>query len=180
MAAGSRLYGLYSFAGGMIGHIPSQRLRRSLYRRVFHMEIAADAAVYGGLRFRRGRGIVIGDGSSVGHRCELDGRGGLRIGRNVNVSSEAMLWTAQHDYRRPGFATVFAPIEVQDWVWIGPRVIVLPGVTIEEGCVVAAGSVVTRSTTSWGVYAGIPARRIGERSQDTTGYVPAGGYVPFI
>lgn len=48
-------------------------------------------------------------------------------------------------------------------VWIGANVTILKGVTIEEGCVIAAGAVVTKSTTPYGIYAGVPARRIAER-----------------
>lgn len=48
-------------------------------------------------------------------------------------------------------------------VWIGANVTILKGVTIEEGCVIAAGAVVTKSTEAYGVYAGVPARRIAER-----------------
>ncbi|EKE74340.1 acetyltransferase [Celeribacter baekdonensis B30] len=110
----------------------------------------------------------------------MDGRGGLRFGRNVNVSSEAAFWTAQHDYQDASFATIFAPIEVCDWCWIGPRVTVLPGVTIAEGCVVAAHSVVTKSTDPYGVYAGIPAKRIGERTRHDFNYQPGAAPIPFI
>lgn len=174
------LYGLQLLALALVGHLPSQRLRRLLYRRVFGMKLAPGAVIYGGAHLRRPKGIEIGSGTSVGHRCELDGRAGLRIGRNVNISSEAMIWTAEHDFRDPQFTAVFEPVEIGDWVWIGPRVIVLPGVRVAEGCVVAGGAVVTRSTAPWGVYAGMPARRIAERPKQQQRYCPGKDYVPFI
>jgi acetyltransferase-like isoleucine patch superfamily enzyme len=174
-------YGLYCLALDGVGLIPAHRLRRACYRHLFGMVLDPGSVIYRGLRVRSPRGIRIGVGSSIGHRCELDGRGGLRIGRNVNLSSEAMLWTAQHDFRAPGFPTVLAPVEIGDFAWIGPRCIVLPGVSVAAGCVIAAGAVVTRSTEPFGVYAGVPARRIGERPcEAASGYTPGADHIPFI
>ncbi len=173
-------YGGYLLLTGAIGHLPSHFLRKALYRGIGRMQIAENVAIYRGARIRGGRKIAIGPGTSIGDRCELDGRGGLRFGRCVNVSSEAMFWTAQHDYRQPDFPTVVSPVEISDWVWIGPRVIVLAGVTVAEGCVIAAGSVVTRSTEPYGVYGGIPARRIGERPRQEFTYAPGKNHVWFI
>ncbi|WP_186766712.1 acyltransferase [Puniceibacterium confluentis] len=174
------VYGLYTLIIEAIGWLPSQHLRRWLYRRLGRMRLESNVAIYRGVRMRGTKKIEIGEGTSIGDRCELDGRAGLRFGRCVNVSTEAMFWTAQHDYRVPEFTTVFAPVEICDWVWIGPRVIVLPGVTVAEGCVVAAGSVVTKSTEPYGVYAGIPARRIAERPQHEFTYMPGRHHVPCI
>ncbi|MAM57851.1 MAG: acetyltransferase [Salinicola sp.] len=144
------------------------------------MRLGEHVAIYRGARIRGGRKIAIGSGTSIGDRCELDGRGGLQFGCNVNVSSEAMFWTAQHDYRDAGFPTRFSPVAIEDWVWIGPRVIVLPGVTVARGCVVAAGSVVTKSTEPYGLYAGVPSRRVGERPNLEFEYTPGQGFIPFL
>lgn len=174
------LYGAHFLALEVVGHLPSHRLRNALYRGVFGLKLDTGAVIYGGAHLRRPKEIEIGEGTSVGHRCELDGRGGLKIGRSVNISSEAMIWTARHDFRDPQFAIGLEAVEIQDWVWIGPRVIVLPGVDVAEGCVIAAGAVVTRSTEPWGIYAGIPARRIAERPRQRQMYCPGGMHVPFI
>lgn len=181
MKASLHLYGLYSLLTNMVGKVPSHTVRNFFYRRVCRLKLAHDAAIYGGLRLRGGKRVRIGRGTSVGARCELDGRGGLVIGDCVNISSEAMFWTAQHDYRVAGFPTLFDSVVVEDYVWIGPRCIVLPGVTVACGCVVAAGAVVTRSTEPFGVYAGIPAKRIGERSPEAAkAYVPGTNPIPYI
>lgn len=55
---------------------------------------------------------------------------------------------------------------IEDHAWIGARVIILPGVTVGEGAVVAAGAVVTRSVPPYAVVGGVPAKRIGERNRD--------------
>ncbi|HPU00025.1 MAG TPA: DapH/DapD/GlmU-related protein, partial [Armatimonadota bacterium] len=73
------------------------------------------------------------------------------------------LITAQHDMNDPDFANVLAPIVIEDYVWIGSRATVLPGVRIGRGAVVAAGAVVTRDVAPLTVVGGVPARPIGER-----------------
>lgn len=176
-----RIYGLYLLLGQWTGYIPSQRLRLMIHRSVFQIKIDRNAVIFGGLRFRGGKRISLGAGTSVGERCQLDGRAELQIGRCVCISSEVMLWTAQHDYRNLDFRTTLAPVKIEDWCWIGPRVIVLPGVTVAEGSVIAAGAVVTRSTERYGVYAGIPAKRIESRPSNAPfTYKPSSDYVPFI
>ncbi|WP_082570795.1 DapH/DapD/GlmU-related protein [Cellulomonas sp. Root485] len=126
-------------------------------------EVHPTATLHRGVRVHGANGVVIGPRSIVGPECIVDGRGGLILGSDVNVSGRAQLWSAQHDWRSPDFAFVTAPVHVHDHVWIGPNVVVLPGVTIGKGAVVAAGTVVTRDLEPMGLYAGVPARRIGER-----------------
>jgi acetyltransferase-like isoleucine patch superfamily enzyme len=96
----------------------------------------------------------------------LDGRNGITIGKNVNFSSEVALWTLQHDYNSPTFATSGGPIVIGDRAWISFRATILPGVTIGEGAVVAANSVVTKDVPPFTVVGGIPAKKIGERTTD--------------
>lgn len=173
------LFGLYSLALAVVTKLPSQRLRKLILRGVFRLKIDRTAAMYMGCHLRSPHKTSIGAGSSVGDHVTLDGRGGLTIGRNVNISTEAMFWTAQHDYNDPDFTTVYRPIVVDDYAWIGPRVIVLPGSHIAEGVVVAGGSLVRGVTEPYGLYAGAPAKRIGERSRDLR-YNVGANYTPFI
>jgi serine acetyltransferase len=123
------------------------------------------ATLHRGLRVHGAAGVVIGARSIVGPQSILDGRGGLVIGEDVNISGRAQLWSAQHDWRSPDFAYVTDRVRVDDHVWIGPNVVVLPGVTIGRGAVVAAGAVVTADVDPMGLYGGVPARRIGDRPQ---------------
>jgi len=160
------LSGWKFWALSALGRVPSQWLRRLVLRRVFGADIGADAVVYGGFEIRAPRRLVIGAGSVIGHRVTLDARGGLVIGCNVNISGEAMIWTAQHDYRDPEFNAVFKPVTIEDHAWLGTRCMVLPGVTVGRGAVVAAGAVVTHDVPPCTVVAGIPAREVARRPDD--------------
>jgi acetyltransferase-like isoleucine patch superfamily enzyme len=159
-------------------NLPSQHLRK-LALRMLGMRLGAESVIYWGAEVRAPWRISIGNYSSIGTRAILDGRGGLVIKDCVNLSSEVMLWTNQHDYRRKDFPIVGGTIVIEDYAWLGPRVIVLPGVTIGRGCVIAAAAVVTRDAEPFGVYAGVPARRIGERAEDVD-YKPGRNYIPII
>lgn len=87
----------------------------------------------------------------------------ITIGTKVAISREAFLCTASHDITKANRPLMVAPIMVADGVWIGARAIILPGVTIGEGAVVAAGAVVTKDVEPWTVVGGNPAKVIKER-----------------
>lgn len=163
----------------MLGHLPSQNLRRFMLRQFFGADIARNAVLYGGFEIRSPRKLKIGKSSVIGHRAVLDARGGLIIGSNINMSSEVMIWTAQHNYRDMNFETDFKAVTVGDYAWLGPRCIILPGVTIGEGAVVAAGAVVTKDVEFYTVVGGVPAKKISDRPHDLD-YNPASSPIPFI
>lgn len=112
------------------------------------------------------RGIAIGAGTVIGRRCLLDGRGGLTIGENVNISGYSILISGAHEVDDADFGGWVAPTVVGDRAWIGVRAVILGGISIGEGAVVAAGAVVTRDVEPFKVVAGVPARVIKERRQD--------------
>jgi acetyltransferase-like isoleucine patch superfamily enzyme len=160
------LGGLLYLLGILAGCLPSRHLRRWVYRYVFGMKVAATAVIYGGAEIRSPRRIAIGDHSVIGHRAILDGRHGLVIGRNVNLSTGVWVWTAQHDPQSPGFASVGAPVIIEDYAWISSRCVILPGTRIGEGAVVAAGAVVTEDVPPYTIVGGVPAHPIGRRTRD--------------
>jgi acetyltransferase-like isoleucine patch superfamily enzyme len=173
------LYGLqFYLLNFFIAYFPSNNIRK-LVLRILKMRLGTNCAIYGKFEIRNPWRISIGNNTSIGHRVTLDGRGGLTIGNNVNISSEVMIWTWQHDYNSSSFEIVSKPVIVEDYVWISARAIILPGVKIGEGSVIAAGSIVTKDTKPFSVYAGIPAKEIGMRNTFLN-YNPVNGIIPFI
>lgn len=145
--------------------MPSITCRRWCLKSV-GARVGKKVVVHGGGECRAPWRLCLGDGSIIGDHSILDARGGIEIGRNVNISSQVAIWTAQHDYRSPTFSAKIAPVKVEDRAWLSFRCTILPGVTIGEGAVVAAGAVVTKNVAPFTVVAGIPARKIGERPRE--------------
>jgi maltose O-acetyltransferase len=110
--------------------------------------------------------LSLGAHTVVGRGCLLDARGGIRLGRSVNVTSYTRFMTAKHVIDDPDFIDLVEPIVVEDRVWIALGCTVLGGVTIGEGAVVAAGAVVTADVEPFTIVGGVPARPIGARTTD--------------
>jgi acetyltransferase-like isoleucine patch superfamily enzyme len=148
------------------GKIPSQHLRHWVYRQLYQLKLGQDSVIFNNCEIRDPHRIVIGDYTSIGDHCILDGRGGLTIGNSVNLSTGVWIWTMEHMVNDPGFNNHVAPVFVEDHAWISCRTVLLPGVRIGKGAVVAAGAVVTKSVEPYAIVGGVPAKKIGERSQD--------------
>ena len=157
------------FLWWIVGGIPSHYFRRFFYR-FAGMKIGAGSTIHMMARIYDPRYIVIGEDSIIGEMTTLDGRrqiegsrGGITIGNHVDIASQTMIWTSEHDLHDPNFKPIEAPVVIEDYVFIGPRAIILPGVTIGRGAVVAAGAVVTKSVEPGVVVGGVPAKPIGTR-----------------
>ena len=146
----------------IVGYIPSHHLRRFFYR-LAGIKIGSGSTIHMGVRFYDPRNIAIGDDSIVGEGTVLDGRGKLIIGDHVDIASEVMIYNCQHDVHSPDFAPICQPIVIEDYCFIGPRVIVQPGVAVGKGAIVAAGAVVTKDVEAMTIVGGVPAIVIGER-----------------
>ena len=150
-----------------IGHIPSLTLRRTLYQ-MLGADMERQVVIHYKTEIRAPYRLVIGKGSIIGDNAILDARNDLRIGKNVNISSNVSIYTEQHDYRDPMFLynnKENKAVVICDRVWIGSNVIILPGVKIGEGAVCCAGCVVTKDVAPYDVVAGIPAKKINTRPQ---------------
>ncbi|MCL1049567.1 acyltransferase [Shewanella abyssi] len=137
------------------------------------------AVIYSKFHIRRPSNISIGNGTVIGHGATLDGRNGIKIGNNVNLSSEVMIWSMQHDFNCQYFSSEGGPVVIGDFAWISARAIVLPGVVIGEGAVVAAGAVVTKDIKPYTVVGGVPAKYISDRNRNLK-YKPSENSLPFI
>ena len=121
-------------------------------------------------RFFDPKNIVIGNDSIVGDHAFLDGRAKLVIGSHVDIASEVRIYNSEHDVNSDDFHATVAPVEVGDYVFVGPRVTIMPGVKIGRGAIVAGGAVVTKDVSEFTIVGGVPAKAIGERTNKDLHY----------
>jgi maltose O-acetyltransferase len=133
---------------------------------VCRVVLAPGSSIHMGCRLTTLGGVSIAEGTTIDQSVKLDGRGGLTIGQSVSIAPEVCLLTADHDPTSATFAGRTAPIVIEDFAWLGTRAMVLPGVTVGTGAVVAAGAVVTKDVPPYAIVGGVPARVIGERPRD--------------
>lgn len=115
-----------------------------------------------------GGNITIGNNCSINPFTILYGQGNLVIGDNVRIAAHCIIIPSNHIFSDPDAPIAFQGLSkegiiIHDDVWIGCGVRILDGVKIAKGCVIGAGSVVTKSTIPYGVYVGTPAKLIKKR-----------------
>jgi virginiamycin A acetyltransferase len=112
--------------------------------------IGADCAINSGTVIYTGNGVRIGDAVAIAANCTL-------APTNHAIADRERL------IRDQGFQPSKGGIVIEDDVWLGANVVLLDGALLRKGCVIAAGSVVRGEVEAYAIYAGAPARRIGER-----------------
>jgi len=151
-------------------HIPSHRIRNCIYR-FSGMKIGKGSTIHMYSKFFDLKGIEIGNDTIVGDGVFLDGRAKLKIGSHTDIASEVMIYCSEHNINDPKFTAEEYPVEIGDYVFVGPRSIILPGVKIGKGAIIAAGCVVTKDVPDFTVVAGVPAKIIGERKNKDPNYL---------
>lgn len=148
-----------------IGRVPSRHLRMA-FLHAWLGGLGAGTSVQMGCRFLHGRKVHLGERNVVNFGCLFDGRRyEIRTGSDVSIGPEAAILTLGHDPQSADFADAGGDVIIGDRVWIAYRAIILPGVKIGDGAVVAAGAVVTRDVEPFTIVAGSPARKIGMRGR---------------
>lgn len=160
-------YGVYRFGLYLLNRwcmtIPSHTFRLAMIR-LFVGKVGHHNSFLMNCEFRAPKNIKIGSNCVFNRGVLLDGRGGgLTIEDNVDVAQEVVIWTLGHDPHDDYHKDKPGPVLIESFAWIGHRSIIMPGVSIGRGAVVAAGSVVTKSVPSMAIVAGVPAKVIGER-----------------
>lgn len=163
---GNRMYNyladFFLFWLHLFCYIPSHRVRRFILR-LAGAKIGKGSSIHMGCRFFSLKNIRIGEDSIIGEGIFMDGRAPLTIGNHVDIASQVMIYNSEHDINSEDFYAKESPVEIGDYVFIGPRAIILPGVGIGKGAVVGAGAVVTHDVLEFDIVGGVPAEKIGER-----------------
>ncbi|MCX7749013.1 MAG: acyltransferase [Clostridia bacterium] len=159
-------------------HLPSssapyslgaKHIRSFICRRIFK-RAGRNINIEHGAFFASGFDIEIGDNSGLGLNCRITGP--LKIGNDVMMGPDVMIFTQNHETSRldiPMWKQT-APkkaVVIEDDVWIAARAIILPGITIHKGSIIASGAIVTKDVPPYAVVGGNPAKIIKFRNENS-------------
>ncbi|MEM9701368.1 MAG: WcaF family extracellular polysaccharide biosynthesis acetyltransferase [Planctomycetota bacterium] len=142
---------------------PRYRLKRWLLRR-FGATVGEGLVIKPTVRIKDPKKLCVGDHCWIGEGVWIDNLAPVTLGNDVCLSQDVYLCTGGHDHTRPSFDLITKPITVEDQAWVGARSVLMPGVTVGAGAVVAAGSVVTKDVPAGMIVAGNPARVLKPRT----------------
>jgi acetyltransferase-like isoleucine patch superfamily enzyme len=134
-----------------------------------HVSIARDSILFcTGVIAQKGSGITIGDRTGIGARAFLAGQGGIAIGNDVITGPNIQIFSENHNFSNLELTIKEQGVTKQAVVignncWLGGSITILAGVTIGDGCIIAAGSVVTKSVPANSIVAGVPAKVVKSR-----------------
>lgn len=162
------IYGWVRYNILITGNIPSYRIRKLIYKYVFNMNLKKGSVIQGGTEFRSPWNVSIGN-SVIGANCIIDARGGITIEDNVVLGSGVHIWTEEHSVNDPYFRVLkenLQPVKIKKYSWICSDTTILPGTIINDGAVLASKALAADNLEAYRIYAGIPAKIIGERNKE--------------
>jgi len=131
--------------------------------RLFGAKIGRHCNISYGVKIWVPWNLTLGDYTAIGFGTEIYNFAPVVLGSNTVLSQRCYVCTASHDYSHPHHPLTTAPIHIGSEAWVAAEVFLAPGITIGEGAVVGACSVVTRDLPAWKVCAGNPCRVLKER-----------------
>lgn len=147
----------------MVQEIKSYLLKRKILKKFRTLEINGN--VY--IEFLDN--LIIGEYCFINEGAYWSAKGCIEIGNNVIFGPKTTIWTYNHNYNGSyipyGDADILGKVIIESNVWVGMKAIILPGVTIGEGAIIGAGSVVTKDVPKLCIVGGNPAKVIGEREE---------------
>lgn len=164
------LFNLYSWITGIVWGVGDflPQFIRNIFFKLFLKGFGAGTTIDYKTYIRYPSHVRIGSHTMINRGCRFFASHyykdvEISIGNNVAVAPEVCFLAAGHDYTRKDLPDTAASIVVNDYVWIGARSIILQGVTIGEGAIIGAGSVVTKDVPPYTVAVGVPAKVIKAR-----------------
>jgi acetyltransferase-like isoleucine patch superfamily enzyme len=137
-----------------------------------HVSLARDSVLFcTGVIAYKGNGITIGDRTGISARAYFAGQGGISIGDDVIMGPNVQIFSENHNFSDTSTTIKAQGVTKQAVIignncWVGASTIILAGVTIGDGCVIAAGSVVTKSFPANSIIAGVPAKVVKSRVEN--------------
>jgi putative colanic acid biosynthesis acetyltransferase WcaF len=145
------------------GWFPVYAVKRGLLR-MFGASVGRGVIIKPHVRIKYPWHLTIGDHCWIGEEVWIDNLAAVRLGHDVCLSQGAYLCTGSHDHRSETFDLIVKPIIIEAEAWVATRAVILPGVTIGRGAVIAAGSIVTKDVAAAVIVGGCPGQIIGERA----------------
>lgn len=142
-------------------------VKKTYYRRLNHLTNNVDESVYFGGKSYISSDLVAGKDVYIGPRCIIYPK--THIGDFTIFANDVFIIGGDHQFDKPGIPIQYSgrsPLRktiIGKDCWVGARAIIMCGVKIGDGCIIAAGACVTKDLDEYGVYAGIPAKRIKDR-----------------
>lgn len=130
-----------------------------------------NVAIYPGVYIFNVQNLAIGNNVSIHPMCYIECgniKGGMQIDNNVSIAHGTTLMATTHNYGNVHIpikeqGVTCRPVHISDNVWIGAKVTITAGTSIESGCIIGANAVVTKNTEKNGIYVGIPAKKLKQR-----------------
>jgi len=143
------------------------RIRKFLVGRIIK-ECGEGVVVKDKAYFGSGNNLCVGSRTQLGQNCKFQGP--VRLGNDVIMGPDSVLMGITHDVSRldipmndPDLVPIEKEVVIGNDVWIGTKVVILPGVEIGSHSIVGAGAVVTKSFPEYAIIGGVPAKQIGSR-----------------
>lgn len=157
---------LWEISWGLLArHTPRWCLKkwRVALLRIFGAKVGSECSIHGSAQIWMPGNLALGDRCWVDDDARLYSAAKISMGHDCVISARATLCTASHDISSPVFELITRPVTLGNYVWVASDAIVLPGVSLGDGCVVGAGAVVAHDVEPWTVVAGNPARVVKKR-----------------
>jgi putative colanic acid biosynthesis acetyltransferase WcaF len=136
---------------------------RSFVLRLFGAKVGNGVHIYPKVKIWAPWNLILGDECGIANGVILYSQGKITVGARAVISQGAHLCAGTHDYTLQGFPLITMPITIGNNVWVAAEAFVHPGVTIHEGCVIGARSVVGKDMPAWMVCVGFPCKPLKER-----------------
>ena len=146
--------------------LPCERFKEFFVKKIFN-KCGTNVNIGKGARFGNGKFIEIGNNSGIGMESKVPNN--IIIGEDVMMGPNVTIYGANHVFdrtdipmRKQGMKN-FPPVVIEDDVWIGSHVIIMPGLTIKKGTIIGAGSIVTKNFPEYSIIGGNPAKLLKSR-----------------
>jgi len=146
--------------------LPCERIKEFFVKKIFK-KCGYNVNICKGARFGNGKWIEIGNNSGIGMDCKVPNN--IIIGEDVMMGPNVTIFASNHVFERTDISMreqgvkKYPPVVIENDVWIGSHVIIMPGLIIKKGTIIGAGAIVTKNFPAYSIVGGNPAKFIKSR-----------------